>query len=121
MRKTRVGDMVWVQNEARTITRLFQNKHGGGIVEWESRHNMGACMASIWQEWVDGVDLEENRARAACVCTKNFIVEIIRPTRSHFEAVAARIPLKAVTKAEALEKVRKKYPNEKLRVFYARR
>jgi len=116
-----VGSSVWVDNQKRTVTRLFKNVNGEIVLEWHSKHNVGGCIISIWNEWKDGVDLEENRARAACVCTKNFVVEVIRKTRSHLQAVAARIQVKAVTKKEALDKIQKRYPNEKLRVFYARR
>jgi len=114
--KLSIGNSVWVEHRRRTIVRFLKNTKGNTIIEWASKHNIGVCVPTIWDEWKHGVDQTENRARNLCVCTKNFIVEIIRNM-----SVAARIPVKAVTKKEALEKISKKYPREQLRVFYARR
>ena len=63
-----VGQSLWYNEQKITIRRLFKNNKGVTIIEWESRHNIGAVMTTIWEEWRANVDPDVRRANEQCVC-----------------------------------------------------
>lgn len=51
MENLKVGQIIIVNNEKRTIVDLKQNKNGRPLIYWESQHGEGVCMISTWKEW----------------------------------------------------------------------
>lgn len=63
-----VGQALWHDGGKLTIRRLLKNVKGATIIEWESQHNVGAVIPSVWEEWKAGVDPETRRANEQCAC-----------------------------------------------------
>ena len=63
-----VGQALWYDGQKMTIRRLLKNMKGAIIIEWESKHQVGVVIPSLWEEWRAGVDPEVRRANAQCVC-----------------------------------------------------
>ena len=48
----KVGDVVEVNNQERTVIDIKTNKDGNRVICWESnRGDTGVCMLSIWHTW----------------------------------------------------------------------
>lgn len=62
------GQSIWYNDQKITIRRLLKSFKGATIIEWESRHNVGVVMPSIWKEWKDNVDPDIRRVNEQCVC-----------------------------------------------------
>lgn len=63
-----IGQSLWYETQKRTIKRLLKNNKGAQIIEWESRHNVGVVLPSVWIEWKANVNPNVRRVASQCVC-----------------------------------------------------
>jgi len=59
--KTKIGDVVEVDGKTRIVTGFLKNKNDDTIVIWAQKRDVGGCMPSIWEEWVNGFDSRRRR------------------------------------------------------------
>lgn len=59
----KVGDSIEKDGKLYLVTGLTDNEKGSKVVVWESKGTSGACMPSIWNEWVNGYDERKRRSQ----------------------------------------------------------
>jgi len=51
--KIQVGDQAIVAHEIREVTSLVRNIKSDLVIVWESKYGSGACVPSLWADWLN--------------------------------------------------------------------
>lgn len=51
--KIEIGDEAIVEREIREVTNLIRNTKNDLVVVWESKYSGGACVPSLWLDWLN--------------------------------------------------------------------